>query len=440
MATGRAAVANAITTYIKDRMIQPIARNVPMHAVADAWPLPVVGDVLRVPRSPSIGEAVTLSKDTVYTVAVASTTYSANNWDLSVPYDEYTILEFGLVTQVNKWANFVTALDIAKQIGNRLSESAGMTMNSLSYDALVAQAGLQWLRVDGQAETNVEVAFSINSATGLATTGFRSDLTDINSWWNNGQVTMTSGVNRGLSRAVTGFTQSNGVVVCDAFPAIPANGDTGFISVLGNGTSSGPADLANTDTITLAQLYRARERCLRFGAGGLGIEDEVMDVTGSMESRDGALKQGMVFMPTKMVHELQVTLAGNATAQDQAFWQTSEGLRRAVGGVILNVGGLMVVPVNYYKRAAISDGTLSTTTGACHPSVILYPHAFGCTTLMNNPGDRQGMDITVKAPGKSDIGHLWSSIKYQGELDLINKYFCANSLYGAVLWAGTSLV
>jgi hypothetical protein len=273
----------------------------------------------------------------------------------------------------------------------------------------------------------------------LLTTACRSDLTDIDDWWNNGQVTFIDGPNRGLSRKITDFANANGLITFDAFPQAPANGNNGFVTVLGNGTASGPSDIASTDLISLTQLYRARERCLRFGAGGLGIDDEFLDVTGETSKRDGMIRQGMIFMPTKLVHELTVSLAGNATAQDQAFWQTSEGLLRAVGGVIKNVAGLMVVPVNYYKQAAISDGVLAVGTGAAHPSVILFPHAFGCTLLKDNPGNRQGLDVNVKAPSKNDIGHMWQSIKYQGELDIINKMFCANSLFSAVLWSGTNL-
>ena len=431
MAIGSDAVANAVETYIKDMMIEPIAHNVPMHTVADVWKLPREGHVLRIPRAPAVDEATALDKDTAYIL-----TNTTGEWDMSVPYDEYTVLEYGLFTRILKWAQFVTALDMAKQIGNRLIESGALTMNSLAYDALCGYTGLMASRVDGLTETACEEEFTVNSATGLATTGCRTNLDEADDWWNTAYMTYTSGPNRGLTRQITDFTNVNGVIVNAAFPQAPTNGDKGFVTILG----AAAANLDSGNTMRLVEMYRAREKCLRHGAGGLGMEGEVLDVTGITKKRDGAIKQGVIFMPTKIVHELQVTLAGNATAQDGAYFQTSEGFRRAVGGTILNIGGLMVVPVNYYKQAAVADGTLTVGTGAAHPSVILYPHAFGCTVLKDNKGSRQGLDITVKSPPKRSIATMFDSIKYQGELDIVNKYFCANAVHGCVLWSGTALV
>ena len=434
-------VDDAVSTHIYKQAINAIGYNVPLNEAAKVWQLPVSGDILRIPRSDEAAEMSTAGKNTRYDL-----TQTAAESTSVIEYDEYTINEWIEYTEILKWAEFRTALDVAKIMGNRLIGAAARTMNTESYNALVDQDGLQMLRVDGETNSGATDLAAVEAAVILAgspsLTASNSDAAQINDYWNNGQIVFTSGSARGLSRAVTDFVQSSGVITYDTLPTgltVPSSGDTAFLFVLGNGISNGPTDLDSTDTITLAQLYRARERCLRFGAGALGMEGDQLDVTGITRKRDGHIRQGLIFMPTQIVHELQVTLAGNAAAQDSAYFQTSEGFRRAVGGVVLNIGGLMVIPVNHFRRMAISNGALSSSTGAGFPSVVLYPNAFGCTTLKDNRGSRQGLTIVAKKISPKSDAYMFGSVKWRGEADLINAYFCPNSLHGCTMWSGTGL-
>jgi hypothetical protein len=63
--------------------------------------------------------------------------------------------------------------------------------------------------------------------------------------------------------------------------------------------------------------------------------------------------------------------------------------------------------------------------------------ALGTTTLMDNPGDRQGLVTDVWQPIQ-DMAVQYRSIKYHAEMFVYNVYFTINALQGAVLWVGTS--
>jgi len=437
--TSREDVANTISTYILESAVVPLMYNVPMHEVADIFKLPRAGDVLRVPRITEAALATALDKEAFYTIA--STTGLD---DMSLSYSEFTINERGLHTKINKWAQYTSPLDLARIAGNRLINAAARTMNRDAYHELCgslasetpgSSGGLQWLRVDGvNTSATGELMGLVVDGTPSTVAIPCATLTEADNFWRYGQVTMTSGANAGISRRVTAFATTGDILTVDAFPTAIAVGDTFNVTVIGNGVITD--DLASTDTITLPALYKAHERCRRYGAGASGMGGPMMDVAGITRDRSGLIPQGIAFLPTCIAHDLRVALAGTA-ANTTDFWMTDAAVQRAFGGNLGKLGGLLCAEVNHNIRTNITDGVFSPTTGLAWPVVILYDHAFGCTTLKDPTGNRQGLDITTKIPGPSDIAVMYKSIKLQVEMDIINRYFTLNSLRGAVLWVGT---
>ena len=433
MSTTWTLVADTAQEYIKEAAVIPLAQNVPMHEVADVWRLPKVGDVLRIPRAGEMGLAETLSKDTLWDITNTST----GDADMSFAYSEHTIAEKGLFCNILKWAEFTSALDLAKLMGNRLINSAARTMNIDAYTALVEQAGLQHVTVGGLASSPIrELTNCTVGAAPTTTTVVLAEAVQIDDFWNLGQITFTTGRCAGLSRQITDFVASTDTVTFDALAVAPQVGDKANLMCLGNAVSSGALDLAATDVMTLTELYRAHERCRRYGAGAAGMGASNMDVAGIYRDRSGQIPQGIAFMPTEVAHTLRVS---TMTATTSPYFQTPEGFQRAVGGNVSKIGGLLIAEVNHFLQATVTTQALAVGAGIGYPTVILYDHAWGCTVLKDNPGNKQGLDITVKMPGPKDPAIMWKSLKARGEMSIINAYFPLNSLWGAVLWSGVSV-
>jgi hypothetical protein len=451
MAAGvsREEVANTISTVIHEQAVVPLQYNVPLHEVAEVWKLPRVGDVLRVPRTVEtpLSSVANLSKEGFYTIAS-----SDGQDDFSFNYGEYTIYEQALYTVINKWAPYTSPMDLARIAGNRLINAAARIMNrnayheacgaldsdiNTLYGAGTCSGGFQWLRADGAntSATGDLMGLVVGSSPTTISVACAT-LTEADNFWRYGQITFTSGKCAGLSRRITAFADTGDTVTFDALPVAPTAGDTFNITVLGNGVISD--DLGSGDTITLPMLYKAHERCRRYGAGAAQMTGPMLDVAGIARDRSGMIPQGIAFVPTAIAHDLRVATAGTA-ANTNNFWMTEAAVQRAFGGNLGKIGGLLIAEVNHNVRTNVTDGTFSLTAGLAWPTLVMYETGFGCTTLSSpGTGDKQGLNITTKIPSPSDIAVKYKSIKMQVEMDIINRYFVLNSLRGCVLWTGTS--
>lgn len=434
-------ISNTAQTYINRLAIMPVAYNVPQNELCSVERLPEKGIVLRVPRLRELATAVD-----VWSTEIHLVTSETGSQAINLDYDEYTMGKYGTYVRVGDKASFTSLLDLVENVGRALSLSMAKTMNNLVYDALAHQRGFQWMRTDGDNTAgNGEVQGRIAAGTPTTTTT-PSDSTEVDNFWGKastyyGQITFTSGANAGLSRRITAFANTNGVVTHDAFPQAAAAGDTFNLCTLGDdGVVVGPSDLASTDIMTLKQLYRALERCRRYGAGSVRFAGPRLTVTGFRRDNSSDVANGVAFMPTSVAQDLKAVLFDSSNSGTvQPYMLTSEGFRRAVGGVIDRIGGVMVVEVNHFKRAVVTTGVLGTT-GAAFPTLIMFEDAGGTTILRDaREGARQGLVSVMKRPAENDMAVLYGSVKAQGEMWVINKYFARNSLWGAVLWAGTAV-
>jgi hypothetical protein len=428
--------------YIRRMAIVPVGYNVPQNEMCKVERLPQKGITLRVPKLREIGEvSATELWASGDEIMEANTTTGENA--LILDYDEYTMGKYGALVRVGDKAFFASLLDLVENVGMALTSCLARTMNALFYDGLVHQRGFQWMRVTGH--TIAEGEYNFTAAGTPTITTCPSDAASVDDYWGHsaytGQITWYTGAAAGYSRGVTDFANASGVFTYDTLPAgvVPVSGDLFNCCVLGDdGVVVGAADLEVTDTITLAQLYRALERCRRYGAGAVRFAGPRMTVTGIRRDNSADVANGVAFMPTGVAHDLRVTLAGNSDAQSMGYFNTSEGFRRAVGGQVDRIGGVLVVETNHFKRATATTGALSLTAGPLQPTVIMFQDAAGVTTLRDQPGRRQGLVSVMKRPGINDTAWAYGSLKAQGEMWVINKYFCRNALHGAVLWSGQS--
>jgi len=431
-------IVNTSQEYIARKAIMPVAYNVPQNEMMTVERLPQKGIILRVPRVRELALATDVWATEIH-LASSTTGAQAMNFD----YDEYTMEKLGTYVRVGDKASFSSLLEMVDNVGRVLSNSMARTMNNSVYDALAHQRGFQWMRVDGDnTAANGEVQGRIAAGVPTETTT-PSNSAEVDSFWGlaatfYGQITFTSGANAGLSRRITDFANATGLVTHDAFPQAAVSGDTFDLCNLGDdGVIVGPGNLAASDTMTLKQLYRALERCRRRGAGSIRFAGPTLTMTGIRRDNSADVANGVAFMPTSVAHDVKATLYDAGVANNNDYFQTSEGFRRAVGGQISRIGGCLVVETNHFKRASIA-GVLASGTGVGFPVMVMFQDGGGATVLRDQPSRRQGLVSVMKKPSNNDMAILYGSVKAQGEMWVINKYFCRNSLWGAIMWCGTT--
>jgi len=432
-------VTNVTQTYIRDRAFVPVAYNVPMNEMAKVFRLPRAGITLRVPK---IREMALSGVDTDLWSGIETDFLQIGDTDgqvqLNLDYDDYTLTKRGAFVTVTDKAHYSSLVDIADAVSTALSSLIARQMNSDAYTAAITD-GFQWMRTDGD---NTAAQFEqwdlTASSAGTTTTTIDTALTSaVTDFYKLGQITFVDGPNAGKSAVVSAFTTATDTLTHTAMPQAPGSGTTFHLCGVGNAEGSGPDDLAAANSMTLTQVYRALERCRRYGAGALRGAGPSLSVSGIMRDNSADVANGVGFIPTPIAHDLKLTVMKDGTATD-AYFQTSEGFRRAVGGQLSRLGGVLFVEVNHQLRKSVTAGTLAATTGAAWPTVFLFKDAFGATVLKDNPGNRQGLSSVVKVPKKNDIAVLYDSIKLQAEMYVLNKYFAHNALHGAVMWAGTA--
>lgn len=432
-------ISNTAQEYIKRMAIMPVAYNVPQNEMMTVERLPQKGIILRVPRVRELIEAVDVWNQEIH-LASSDVGSQSMNFD----FDQYTLQKLGTYVRISDKAMFSSLLDMVENVGRILSNSMARTMNTSLYNELAAQKGLQWLRTDGAntpATGEVQGRIAAGSPTTITTP---SNSAEVDDFWGSsgdgffGQITFTSGANAGLARRIVDFANTAGVVTHDAFPQAAASADLFNLTSLGDdGTVVGPTDL-DTD-FTLKSIYKALERCRRYGAGSVRFAGPRLTMTGIRRDNSADVANGVCFVPTQVAQDIKDTLYDNASVADSAYFQTSEGFRRAVGGQISRIGGVMFVETNHFQSTLATTGVLQKALGALLPAMILFQDAGGATVLRDAPGKRQGLVSVMKKPGNDDMSILYGSIKAQGEMWVINRYFSRNSLWGAIMWGTTTL-
>lgn len=432
--TDSASVANWTQTYIWRQALIPLAYRVPQVTMLETRALPAPGVSLQINVAVEQSEMASLSE--VTTIAENEAEGLA---EILYGKRTYTIAKKGKAHVITDLSGYSSLGDLALDSSNLLKSVGARTLSSLFYDAMAKAAGLRWLRQDGNtAAQKQQLTVDVNST---ATSLLCDELTEADDFWNNGQVLFTSGKLTGQAFEVTDFANTLGNLTVATMPVVPDAGDKFDICTLGDDVST-VDKVSNTDILSLPKILLAATYCRAYGAasetqgGGLQLQ---YDAAGIRREVSPSVANGVVFLHDFLLQGMLDGMSDVAQAASQVLWQSDEGYATLVGGGLRRMGGLLFVPVNYHKRASVTDGTLSNTTGVAWPTVIMFKDCGLVTTLKDNKGDNHGLVVRSKVPAPNDIANNFDSIKMRNEMYMYNAFGVKNSLHGAVLWSGTQL-